>query len=379
MCVTMLVILSNIPNAFVSINASTPEYFSPRFQSVEDLVEWIETEDAENFQSGRYRDCLLASRSRGEIFFPYFDFPDVRMTQIVVSPQGARVDAGNMLIFIEFASLVVDRVTATVNEIKPELVDAYEAEGIYGFFRSIRGGVVFGEYLISERTMTFRDLNTGELVERNVPYIVNSGLSPDGEGILTIFVVDGMEFRINYTNELAVEFINSLTWDRVAINPSAPTRPSTTINNPPVTQRPTAIDHFPTTPPTTTPISPTSRTIRFTIGNNNYTINGISHTNDVAPFIDVAHGRTMIPLRAVIEAFDAEVEWNPTARTVQIFTDTGVHQLTIDTPLPGGMGVPVIREERVFVPLSYVAGLLGAYPRWDGENSAAYIYQDVTS
>jgi len=392
MCVAILVILTNVSNGFINAKALTPpQYSPPRFQNVEDLVEWIETEDAENFQSGRYSACLLLARSRGEIFFPLSNDSNVIRTRIDVLPQTNRTEnAGNMLILAEFGSHAVGQILVTINKINSRLTEIYETEGIEYFFLAIREGVVSGNYLVLERMITVRDSSTGELTEQKVPYVLNYGLGAEGQSTTIIFVVDGVEFRIQYRNELAVDFINSLTWDRVAINPSAttvapllPSETDTTNNLPPVTT-PNDTVTTPVTPipPTATippnEVAPTSRTIRFAIGNNNYTINGISHTNDVAPFIDAAHGRTMIPLRAVIEAFDAEVEWNPTARTVQIFTDTGVHQLTIDIPLPGGMGVPVIREERVFVPLSHVAELLGAYPRWDGANSAAYIYQDVS-
>ena len=391
MCVAILMILTNVSSGFINVKALTPpQYSPPRFQNVEELVEWIETEDAENFQSGRYRDCLLVARDRGEIFLPVSNDPSVRMTRIQVLHQSIRTTDGNMLISFEFGSPALGQVLASANGINPRFAAIYEAEGIEGFFMTIRDGVVSGNYLVSERIIAFRNSDTGELVERNVPYVINYGIGRDGQLAIIFFIVDGIEFRIQHTHGLADKFINSLMWDRVAINPSAttatplpPSETDTTNNLPPVTTpNDTVTTPVTPTPPTATippnEVAHTRRTVRFAIGNNNYTINGISHTNDVAPFIDVAHGRTMIPLRAVIEAFDAEVEWNPTARTVQIFTDTGVHQLTIDTPLPGGMGVPVIREERVFVPLSYVAGLLGAYPRWDNANLAAYIYQDIS-
>jgi len=385
-------VLANVSNGFISLKAlSPPQYHAPRFQSVEELVEWIETEDEENFQSGGYRVFLLSTRSRGEIFFPISNDPDMIISGItLIYQRNPGISAVNTNVLFHFRS-PVGLISASIREIPPEFFAIYETEGIEDFFVAQSNEMVSGNYLISERIITIRDSSTGEFSEQNIPYILNYGLGSDSTIAVVVFVMDGIVFRIQHTHGLADDFINSLIWDRVAINPSAttaiplpPSETDTTNNLPPVTTpNDTVTTPVTPTPPTATippnEAAPTSRTIRFTIGNNNYTINGISHTNDVAPFIDAAHGRTMIPLRAVIEAFDAEVEWNPTARTVQIFTDTGVHQLTIDTPLPGGMGVPVIREERVFVPLSYVAGLLGAYPRWDGANSAAYIYQDVTN
>jgi len=115
--------------------------------------------------------------------------------------------------------------------------------------------------------------------------------------------------------------------------------------------------------------------IRFTIGSNAHTINGIPHTNDVAPFIDFDYNRTMIPVRAVSEALGAETDWIAQTGSVQITTGSGTHQLTVGTPLPDGMGVPASLQGRVFVPIRYVAEVLGATVRWDEENSAVYIYQ----
>jgi len=116
------------------------------------------------------------------------------------------------------------------------------------------------------------------------------------------------------------------------------------------------------------------RTVRFTMGSVVYTVNGVHFTNDVAPFIDSVHSRTMIPLRAVSEALGAEVEWICAERTVQIFTAAGMQTLAVDVPLPDGMGIPVIVQDRVFVPLYFVAKLLDAQVRWDGANNAAYVY-----
>jgi len=116
------------------------------------------------------------------------------------------------------------------------------------------------------------------------------------------------------------------------------------------------------------------RVIRFEMDNLVYTIDTVPHTNDVAPFVDPAYDRTMIPLRAVSEALGAEVEWIGATRTVLIFIHDETQTLVVDVSLPGGMGVPVIISDRVLVPLRFVAERLGAEVRWDGANRAAYVY-----
>ena len=115
--------------------------------------------------------------------------------------------------------------------------------------------------------------------------------------------------------------------------------------------------------------------LRFAIGSLVYTANDIPHTSDVAPFIDPAYDRTMLPLRVVAEALGVQVEWLEETRTVLIISDGGEFALAVDAPLPGGMGMPMLRDGRTFVPLRYVAEMLGATVRWDGENMAVYVYQ----
>jgi|GEM_PF-4190695 len=117
--------------------------------------------------------------------------------------------------------------------------------------------------------------------------------------------------------------------------------------------------------------------LRLTIGSYTYVKNEILRQSDAAPFIDPAYGRTMVPLRIIAEALGKEVAWNPYTRTVTIFTDTSQLSLTIGEPLPGGMGVPVIVNDRTFVPLRYVSEMLGAVVEWDAVNKEVRVYHEL--
>ncbi|MCL2388398.1 MAG: stalk domain-containing protein [Defluviitaleaceae bacterium] len=121
--------------------------------------------------------------------------------------------------------------------------------------------------------------------------------------------------------------------------------------------------------------APERRVIRFGIDNVLFSIDGHPHLNEVAPFIDPAYNRTMIPLRAAAEALGADVEWASETRTVTMITSTAELALVVDVPLPDGKGTPTIRQSRTVVPIRYISEVLGAVVRWDSVNRAVYIYQ----
>ena len=69
-------------------------------------------------------------------------------------------------------------------------------------------------------------------------------------------------------------------------------------------------------------------TVVFTIGQTSIdvTANGVTETveADVAPFIDAAYSRTMVPVRFAAQALDCTVGWDSAARTVLIFDVDGL-------------------------------------------------------
>ncbi|MCL2094649.1 copper amine oxidase N-terminal domain-containing protein [Candidatus Saccharibacteria bacterium] len=116
---------------------------------------------------------------------------------------------------------------------------------------------------------------------------------------------------------------------------------------------------------------PSATTIVLTIGSTAYTINGVLHQADAAPFI--ASSRTMVPLRLIAEALGAEVSWDGATQTVTIAKGNVSLSLVVGVPLPGDMGTPALVGDRTFVPLAYVAQALGAAASWDGNAQAVTI------
>jgi len=129
----------------------------------------------------------------------------------------------------------------------------------------------------------------------------------------------------------------------------------------------------PPAPPTVPVPPPISRTLRLVIGTSTYTINGMPSNAEVAPFIDPRYNRTMVPLRLIAETMGANVDWIGETRTVIITRDNINLSLQVDTPLPDGMGLAAIVGGRTFVPVAYVAQMLGASVAWDGNARAVYI------
>ena len=117
--------------------------------------------------------------------------------------------------------------------------------------------------------------------------------------------------------------------------------------------------------------------LRLDVGSYTFTHNGATRQSDAAPFIDPAYDRLMIPLRLIAEAMGANVAWHDETRSVTISAGTAQISLTIGEALPNGMGVPVIVNNRTFVPLRYVTEILGGDVTWDEENRAVYVFGQV--
>ena len=105
-----------------------------------------------------------------------------------------------------------------------------------------------------------------------------------------------------------------------------------------------------------------SRTVVMTIGATEYVVNNNVITGDAAPFVD-SNWRTMVPIRALAEAFDAEVIWDDNDRTVtinydgdtQIVMTVGETDYTVDGADQTMDTEPVIQDGRTYVPIRFAA------------------------
>lgn len=118
-------------------------------------------------------------------------------------------------------------------------------------------------------------------------------------------------------------------------------------------------------------------TIVMSAGDPIMTVNGSESEIDpgygTAPIIE--NGRTIVPVRAVVESMGGRVEWNSESQTISIYRgdDTVVLEINSETAYLNGEEytldtVPVIINSRTFVHLRFVSEGLGFDVEWnDGQ------------
>ncbi len=149
--------------------------------------------------------------------------------------------------------------------------------------------------------------------------------------------------------------------------------------------------------------------IEMWIGRRDYRINGRDMQMDVAPFIDPTVGRTMVPLRFILEGLGFQVGWDGANRQITItgtvtledgstvrrvvvmsmpktkpqkrggylvypgspivvVSDDGGRQRQVDMRNYNGqdMGIPFIYQNRTYVPVRFISEIFGAKVGWNG-------------
>jgi len=112
------------------------------------------------------------------------------------------------------------------------------------------------------------------------------------------------------------------------------------------------------------------------IGNSTFTVNGVPKTLDSPPVIK--NNRTLLPIRAIIEALGGTVGWDANDKKVTVSLDLTTIELWIgksiakvngvDTPIDSTNPkvVPEIINSRTMLPLRFVTENLGCDVQWDG-------------
>jgi photosystem II stability/assembly factor-like uncharacterized protein len=122
-------------------------------------------------------------------------------------------------------------------------------------------------------------------------------------------------------------------------------------------------------------VSSLKSVIQLKIGSATMHVDGKAVPLEAAPII--MNSRTLVPLRVLIETLGGRVVWSPSARTVDMFL--GEH--SVDVAVGGNIGyvddkavaidpanpkvVPIIINNRTFLPLRFVAESLALDVQWD--------------
>ena len=116
--------------------------------------------------------------------------------------------------------------------------------------------------------------------------------------------------------------------------------------------------------------------MKLTIESKTFTVNGKRETLDSPPVIIPEWGRTVVPIRAIVEALGGTVSWNPENREVDVALGDKTVSLWIGKnqakvgwmfkPIDKDPNVkPIIINGRTMLPLRFVAESLGCSVDWD--------------
>ncbi|MBR1737733.1 MAG: hypothetical protein IJ736_12070, partial [Firmicutes bacterium] len=122
-----------------------------------------------------------------------------------------------------------------------------------------------------------------------------------------------------------------------------------------------------------------SKTVNLQIGNAKMTVNGEVSELDSPPVI--IDSRTLVPIRAIVEALDGEVDWDNATKTATLKNGEGdVVKLTINSRTASYNGTqseldtpPVIINERTMLPIRFVAESFGYKTDWNAADKTITI------
>jgi hypothetical protein len=127
----------------------------------------------------------------------------------------------------------------------------------------------------------------------------------------------------------------------------------------------------------------TQTVIVLQIGQTSFTVDGIPKTLDSPPVIK--NSRTLLPIRAIIEALGGSVSWDASTKKVTVSLGSNTIELWIGKSIAKVNGiskpidstnskvVPEIINGRTMLPLRFVTENLGATVLWNGDTQTITI------
>jgi len=125
--------------------------------------------------------------------------------------------------------------------------------------------------------------------------------------------------------------------------------------------------------------------IQLTIGKTIVIVNGEAKTIEAPPYIDKDSGRTLIPIRIIMDSINGKIDFDAKERKVTLTKDAIVIELWIGKPIARINGVdtpidmakpklsPMVVKGRTFIPLRFVTDNLGADIEFDAKTQTITI------
>lgn len=116
-------------------------------------------------------------------------------------------------------------------------------------------------------------------------------------------------------------------------------------------------------------------------------VNGTKITSDVPAM--VINDRTVVPVRAVSEALNCDIEWDDASKGVNIYRDNFLYMMWLERPTAFKLSPvaiedyydmdtpPVVINDRTMLPLRALGELLGAEVGWDQDTLTASVRLDI--
>lgn len=135
--------------------------------------------------------------------------------------------------------------------------------------------------------------------------------------------------------------------------------------------------------PASAPVTPELR-VNLQVGNRTATVNGVGTLLDVPP--QLIGGRTLVPLRFLVEALGANLEWEGTEQRITITAGARKVVIWVDRPQAIIDGVsttldvpPTILDGRTMVPLRFVSENLSADLAYNPDDQSIVITRGATA
>lgn len=110
-------------------------------------------------------------------------------------------------------------------------------------------------------------------------------------------------------------------------------------------------------------------------------VNG--EASDTEPF--VKKGNTYVPFRAIAEALEAEVIWNPEKRSITVTKDGVSIQLLVGSKTATVNGKKIsldapatVTKGNTYVPVRFISEALNATVKWESESQTVVVYEEKT-